>query len=67
MEEKIKYVNQKCVGLLVDLPVRRKVMATRWVYQLKTRRNGHIERYTARPVANGFSKKTGTDLGTCMP
>ena len=46
---------------LVELPKDRKAISCRWVFKLKMRTNGTIERYKARLVARGFSQVHGVD------
>lgn len=65
MEEEMRTIERKSVWTLTDLPAGRNSIATRWVYQLKKKSNGFIERYKARLVAKGFSQKPGTDFGLC--
>jgi len=37
------------------------VVGSRWVYQIKCRVDGSIERYKARLVARGFTQQEGID------
>jgi transposase InsO family protein len=47
---------------LVPLPAGRKAIGCRWVYKLKHKADGSIDRYKARLVAQGFSQKEGVDF-----
>ncbi|CAH9098391.1 unnamed protein product [Cuscuta epithymum] len=44
-----------------DLPKGRKAVTSRWVFTIKYKSNGDIERYKARLVARGFSQTYGKD------
>ena len=46
---------------LVESPQNRKPVGSKWVFKAKTDADGHVERYKARLVAQGFSQKFGTD------
>lgn len=51
---------------LVKLLVRKKLMGCRWVYALKYRVDGSIERYKKRLVVKGYTKTYKIDyLETC--
>ena len=43
------------------IPRDRKATRSRWVFDIKTRRDGSIERYKARFVACGYSQTQGID------
>ena len=61
MEKEMSSVQENDVWELVDLPEGRKPVGSKWVFKAKTNADGHIERYKARLVAQGFSQKFGTD------
>ncbi|XP_075640469.1 uncharacterized protein LOC142612235 [Castanea sativa] len=46
---------------LITLPVGKKPIGCKWVYRVKYRSDGSVERYKARLVAKGFTQKEGVD------
>ena len=44
---------------ITELPVGRKAIRGKWVFKIKYKSNGEIERYKARWVAKGYNKKEG--------
>lgn len=44
-----------------DLPKGRKAITNKWVFKLKRKANGEIDKYKARVVARGFTQKFGFD------
>lgn len=47
--------------ILVDLPKGRKPIACKWVFKLKRKADGAIDKYKARLVAKGYSQQSGFD------
>ena len=47
----------------VQLPPDRKAIGCRWVFKLKRKPDGSVDRYKARLVAKGFSQRPGLDFG----
>lgn len=47
--------------ILCDLPKDRKPIGCKWVFKLKHKANGEIDKYKARLVAKGYSQKAGFD------
>ena len=46
---------------LTPLPASKKPIGCKWVYKIKYKVDGSIERYKARLVAKGFTQKEGVD------
>jgi hypothetical protein len=46
---------------LIDLPPRKFTVGCKWVYKIKTRADGFVERYMVRLVAKGFAQEYGVD------
>ncbi|GKB14076.1 ribonuclease H-like domain-containing protein [Tanacetum coccineum] len=46
---------------IVELPEGRKSIGCKWIYKIKFRSSGEIDRYKARLVAQGFGQKEGID------
>ncbi|KAL0285929.1 UNVERIFIED_CONTAM: Retrovirus-related Pol polyprotein from transposon RE2 [Sesamum angustifolium] len=47
---------------LVEVPLNADIVACRWVFTLKFRADGTLERYKARLVAKGFTQTYGMDI-----
>ena len=46
---------------ITELPIGRKAIGGKWVFKIKYKSNGEVERYKARWVAKGCSQKEGVD------
>ena len=46
---------------LVPLPKEKNVISCKWVFKVKRKANGSVDRYKARLVAQGFSQEEGED------
>jgi hypothetical protein len=62
MNEEIEALNRNNTWDLVDLPPGRKTIGCKWVYKIKYKSTGEIERFKARLVAKGFSQREGIDF-----
>ena len=61
MKEEIDALQQNQTWNLVPKPIDVKPISCKWVYKIKRRPDGSIERYKARLVARGFSQQYGLD------
>ncbi|KAK1431336.1 hypothetical protein QVD17_07793 [Tagetes erecta] len=48
--------------ILTDLPKGRKPIGCKWLYKIKHKPNGEVDRYKARLVAKGYSQREGLDF-----
>ena len=61
MAEELQALEKNRTWDLVDLPLNKFVIGYKWVYKIKTRANGLIERYKARLVVKGFTQEYNID------
>ncbi|GKC25959.1 ribonuclease H-like domain-containing protein, partial [Tanacetum coccineum] len=61
MNNKIEALNRNNTWTVCDLPIGRKPIGSKWIWKIKYKASGDIERYKARLVAKGFSQKEGFD------
>ena len=62
METEYQALRRNCTWTLVPCPPTANVVGCKWVYRIKRRADGSIERYKARLVAKGFHQEEGVDF-----
>ena len=61
MNEEMESLKRNGTWEEVELPQGRKIVDCKWVFKVKQKADGSVERYKARVVAKGFSQQYGTD------
>ena len=61
MDEEMRALMQNQTWEVVDLPKGKKTVGCRWVYTLKCKSDGSLDRYKARLVARGYTQTYGID------
>ena len=61
MEEELDALHKTGTLDLVDLPSGKYAIGCKWVYKIKTRLDGTVDRYKARLIARGFTQEYGID------
>lgn len=62
IQEKMKSLHENHTYDLVKLPKGKRTLKRKWIYRLKSEKNGSQPRYKARLVVNGFTQKKGVDF-----
>lgn len=62
MNEEMEALNRNGTWIVTDLPAGRKAIGCKWVYKIKHKSTGEIERFKARLVAKGFNQREGLDF-----
>ena len=61
MSEELDALHKNHTWGMVDLPLGQSVVGFMWVYKIKIKADGSVERYKARLVAKGFTQEYGID------
>jgi hypothetical protein len=62
MNAELQALHQNKTWIYVDLPANIKPIGNKWVYKIKHKADGSIERYKARLVAKGYNQIEGLDF-----
>ena len=61
MNEEMKSLQRNAIWEVVDLPAGKKPVGCRWIFSVKYKADGEIERFKARLLAKGYSQTYGID------
>jgi len=61
MQKEIEALNNNNTWDLVDLPAGKRTISSKWVYKVKLKSDGTLERFKARLVIRGFTQQYGVD------
>ena len=61
MSREIQALEQNKTWTLTPLPPGKTLVGCKWVYKIKYKSDGSIERYKARLVAKGYTQREGID------
>ena len=61
MQYEISVLQSNDTWSLVPLPSHKRPISCKWVYKIKLKADGTVERYKARLVAKGYSQVEGVD------
>ena len=61
LNAEIEALNKNKSWIVTILPDNRKAIGYKWIYKIKYKPNGEIDRYKARLVAKGFNQREGID------
>ncbi|KAH9685411.1 protein kinase domain-containing protein [Citrus sinensis] len=66
MNDEMRSLQKNQTWELVDLPPGKKPVGCRWIYNIKYKADGSIERYKAKLVAKGYTQTYGIDYTDTM-
>jgi histone deacetylase 1/2 len=68
MDAEVQALHDNATWILVPRPPGQNIISSKWVYKLKHKADGSIDKYKARLVARGFTQQYGIDyLDTFSP
>lgn len=67
MREEMNALERNEMWGVVDLPKGKKTVGCKWVFALKYKADGSLERYKARLVTKGYTQTYGVDYQDTLP
>ena len=61
MEDEMEALQKNATWEMIQLPEEKKTVGCKWVFSIKNKADGTIERYKARLVAKGCTQTYGID------
>lgn len=61
VNEEINALEKNGTWVITDLPKRKRLVGCKWIFTVKHKADGSIDRFKARLVAKGFTQSYGTD------
>ena len=61
IREELESMKVNQVWDLVDLPPERRAIGNKWIFKIKRKADGSIDRYKARLIAKGYTQQEGID------
>ncbi|PKI61876.1 hypothetical protein CRG98_017774 [Punica granatum] len=62
MKAELSALERNGTWVIADLPTGKKAIGCKWIYKVKRKADGSIERYKARLVAKGYTQIEGLDF-----
>lgn len=62
MEEEMRMIEKNQTWELTDYPQGKNVIDVKWIYKIKFKADGSIQKHKARLVARGFTQKPGINF-----
>lgn len=62
MQTELNALESNNTWQIVDLPPNKRVVGCKWLYKVKYKADGTLDRYKARLVAKGFTQTQGVDF-----
>lgn len=61
MKQEVRALEDNQTWEVVPLPPRKQTVGSKWVYKIKYKANGEVDRFKARLVAKGYTQQEGLD------